>query len=98
MSPKHLQLGSTCGRAPHLEVHPLVQRPAPVELTQQAGAGYAEGGVAFGASAAGHVAEEVVPQLSQQPDASQQRHGGADLHHAQELSDSRRTSVLTQQP
>lgn len=60
-------------RATHPEVHPLVQHPLAVELTQEAGGGDAEGGVRGGAASTGHVAEEVVPQLSQQPRAAEQR-------------------------
>lgn len=63
----------------HPQVHPLVQHPLAVELAQQAGGRDAEGGAARGAASTGHVGEEVVLQLSQQPRAAQQRDGSAGL-------------------
>lgn len=66
----------------HPQVHPLVQHPLAVKLAQQARGGDAEGGVGFGAPSTGHIAEEVVPQLPQQPRAAQQRDGSAGLNTA----------------
>jgi len=56
----------------HPQVHPLVQHPLAVELTQQAGGRDAEGGVGRGSPSARHVVEEVVPQLAEQRRAAQQ--------------------------
>lgn len=67
----------------HLEVHPLVQRPPAVEFTQKARGSDAEGGVGCRAPSTGHIAEEVVPQLSQQPRTAQQRDRSAGLYRPQ---------------
>lgn len=63
----------------HPQVHPLFQHPLAVELAQDARGRDAEGGVARRASSAGHVAEEVVPQLPQQRRAAQQGDRSAGL-------------------
>ncbi|TNN25535.1 hypothetical protein EYF80_064336 [Liparis tanakae] len=63
----------------HPQVHPLVQHPLAVELTQQAGGRDAEGGVGRGSPSARHVVEEVVPQLAEQRRAAQQGQRGAGL-------------------
>lgn len=66
--------------ATHPQVHPLVQHPLAVKLTQQAGGGDAEDGVRCGAPSTGHITEEVVSQLPQQPGAAQQRDRCAGLN------------------
>lgn len=76
----------------HPQVHPLVQHPVAVELTQQTRGGDAEGGVGLGAPPTGHIREEVVPQLSQESRAAQQRHGSCGLY-ATERGNARRGSL-----
>lgn len=71
--------GVNCKLRPHLQVHPLVKDPLAVEFTQESRGGDAEGGAGRRTSSTGDIAEEVVPQLSQQPCPAQQRDWGAGL-------------------
>lgn len=51
----------------HPELDPLVEESPVVKLAQQAGGGDAEGGGGLSTPPTRHVAEKVIPELSQQP-------------------------------
>ncbi len=55
----------------HPELHPLVQHSFVVEFTEQPRWSDAEGAVRLPALSTGHIAKEVIPQLSKKTRAAQ---------------------------